>query len=33
MIQGKALFFAEKLEIPNFKASDGWVDKWKKRLR
>ena len=31
MIQGKGLFFAIKLEIPDFKASDGWLDKWKKR--
>ena len=31
MIQEKGLFFAEKLEIPDFKASDGWLNKWKKR--
>ena len=31
MIQGKGLFFAKKLEIPDFKASDGWLDKWEKR--
>ena len=31
MIQEKGLFFAEKLEIPDFKASDGWLDKWNKR--
>ena len=31
MIQEKGLFFAKKLEIPDFKASDGWLDKWKKR--
>ena len=31
MIQEKRLFFAEKLEIPDFKASDGWLDKWNKR--
>ena len=30
MIQEKGIFFAEKLEIPDFKASDGWLDKWKK---
>ena len=30
MIQEKRLFFAEKLEIHDFKASDGWLDKWKK---
>ena len=28
IIQEKGLFFAEKLEIPDFKASDGWLDKW-----
>ena len=31
MIQEKGLFFAEKLEIPDFKASNGWLDMWKKR--
>ena len=31
MIKEKALFFAEKFNLPNFKASDGWMDKWKKR--
>ena len=31
MIQEKGLFFAEELEIPDFKVSDGWLDKWKKR--
>ena len=31
MIQEKRLFFAEKLEIPDFKALDGRLDKWKKR--
>ena len=31
MIQEKGLFLAEKLEIPDFKASDGWLDRWKKR--
>ena len=30
MIQEKGLFFAEKLEIPDFKASDGCLDEWKK---
>ena len=30
MIQEKGLFFAEKLEIPDFKASDGWLDSGKK---
>ena len=27
MIQEKGLFFAENMEIPDFKASDGWLDK------
>ena len=31
MIQEKGLFFAEKLEIPDFKGLDGWLDKWEKR--
>ena len=31
MIQEKGLFFAEKLAIPDFKASDGWLDKWEKK--
>ena len=31
MIQEKGLLFAEILEIPDFKASDGWLDKWEKR--
>ena len=31
MAQEKGLFFAEKLEIPDFKVSDGWLDKWRKR--
>ena len=30
IIQKVGLFFAEKLEIPDFKASDGWLVKWKK---
>ena len=28
MIQEKRLLFAEKLEIADFKASDGWLDKF-----
>ena len=32
MSQQKGFFFAEKLEIPDFKASDGWLDKWKKTV-
>ena len=31
MTQEEGLFFAEKLEIPDFKVSDGWLDKWKIR--
>ena len=31
MAQKKGLFFDEKLDIPDFKVSDGWLDKWKKR--
>ena len=27
MIQEKGLFFAQKLEIPDFTASDGWLEK------
>ena len=30
MLQEKGLSFAEKLEIPEFNASDGWLYKWKK---
>ena len=30
MIKEKALVFAEKFNLPNFKASDGWLNKWKK---
>ena len=31
MIKEKALLFAEKFNFTNFKASDGRMDKWKKR--
>ena len=31
MIQEKGIFFAKKLEIADFKASDGWLDKWGNR--
>ena len=31
LIQEKGLFFAKKLEIPDFKVSDGWLGKWEKR--
>ena len=30
MIQEKGLFFAKKLEIVDFRASDGWIDSGKK---
>jgi len=32
MLKEKALQFAEKFNLTAFKASDGWLDKWKKRL-
>ena len=28
----KAIEFAEKINVENFKASDGWLDRWKKRF-
>ena len=28
----KAIEFAEKLNVENFKASDGWLDPWKKQF-
>ena len=31
IVQEKALQYAEELEIDNFHASDGWLDRWKKR--
>lgn len=31
MLKEKALQFAESFDISTFKASDGWLDKWKKR--
>ena len=27
----KRCFFAETFNFPNFKVSDGWMDKWKRR--
>ena len=30
MIKEKALFYAESLKCPDFKASDAWMQKWKK---
>ena len=31
LLKEKAMQFAESFESKNFKASDGWLDKWKKR--
>ena len=28
----KAIEFAEKMNVENFKVSDGWLDRWKKRF-
>ena len=28
----KATEFAEKMNVGNFKSSDGWLDRWKKRF-
>ena len=28
----KAIKFAEKMNVENFKASDGWLDRWKKQF-
>ena len=30
-LKGKALQFAKSLNLPHFKASDGWLDRWKSR--
>ena len=32
LIKEKALYFAKEMTFENFQASDGWLDKWKKRL-
>ena len=32
LIKEKALYFVKELIFKNFQASDGWLDKWKKRL-
>ena len=32
VFQTKATEFAEKMNVENFKASDGWLDRWKKRF-
>lgn len=31
LIKEKALYFAKELNVENFQASEGWLDKWKKR--
>ena len=28
----KAIEFAQKMNVENFKASDGWLDRWKERF-
>ena len=30
--KSKAIKFAEKMNVENFKASDGWLDCWKKTV-
>ena len=32
LIKEKALYFAKELKVEKFQASEGWLDKWKKRL-
>ena len=32
LIKEKTLYFAKELTFKNFQASDGWLDKWKKKL-
>ena len=32
LIKEKALYIAKELTSNNFQASDGWLDKWKKKL-
>ena len=32
VFEPKATEFAEKMNVENFKASDGWLDRWKKRF-
>ena len=31
LMKEKALYFAKELSFENFQASDGWLDKWKKK--
>ena len=32
LLKEKAIAFATELKIDNFQASDGWLEKWKKRI-
>ena len=32
LFRAKAIEFAEKMNFENFKVSDGWLDRWKKRF-
>ena len=32
LIKEKALYFAKEMNFEKFQASDGWLDKWKKRF-
>ena len=31
LMKEKALYFAKELSFESFQASDGWLDKWKKK--
>ena len=33
ILKEKALQFAKSFNFPTIKASDGWLDKWKKKVR
>ena len=33
ILKEKALQFAKSFNFPTFKASEGWLDKWEKRVR
>ena len=33
ILKEKALQFAKSFNFPTFKASDGWLDKWKEKVR
>ena len=32
-LKEKAFQFAKRFNFPTFKVSDGWLDKWKKKVR